>query len=665
MFNFESAGSFGGFNQPTTVTFGADGRLYVTEINGAIKAFDVTSDGDGNFSLGNQETITEVKDIPNHDDDGSLNTGVNDRQVTGLVTDFVDGKMVLYVSSSDPRIGDSDTGDTGLDTNSGVITKLTQNDQGGWDAVDIVRGLPRSEENHAVNGMTIVDGNLLVNVGGNTNEGAPSDAFNYLGETALSASILEIDLAAIEALPVLNDGSRDYVYDLPTLDDPTRANGGSQEDANGNDINGPWGGNDGLNQAILPADAPLSIYATGLRNNYDIIQHSNGNVYTIDNGANDGFGGAPIIDNGEATNDINEGGIETSDPLIIINKNGYYGSPNPIRSNQDGEVVSTMTTAASPTPLATPPNAVPTGVNIQSGFIIDPSKFTGDLSRLEQEENLVDPRPTAIVDFGQSTNGFVEYTASSFDGAAQGDIFAVTLFGTASAVRHVDLDTGTLTDVTSINVGGNPLDITQGPDGSLWVASLFGGITAWKPTDGPVPTDLDADDDGLNNSIDPFFFDATNGGSALLVPGQTLFWDFSATGNNLPGPSGFGGGITGVMSDGTTNPLAPVEEGGLDISNAKFITAAGGGTTVVEQVGSGSPSGTDNDGEYFFHTGFRAIPGLDSIDVKVSLLNPFTSGLRRRSGIWRLPRRWRPVELPQNCRGWRPIKRNPGAAGKQ
>ncbi|MBX2855343.1 MAG: cadherin-like domain-containing protein, partial [Rhodobacteraceae bacterium] len=108
--------------------------------------------------------------------------------------------------------------------------------------------------------------------------------------------------------------------------------------------------------------------------------------------------------------------------------------------------------------------------------------------------------------------------------------------------------------------------------------------------------------------------------------GQTLFWDFSATGNNLPGPSGFGGGITGVMSDGSTNPLAPVDEGGLDITNAKFITAAGGGTTVVEQVGSGSPSGANNDGEYFFHTGFRAIPGLDSIDVKVSLINPFESG---------------------------------------
>ena len=34
----------------------------------------------------------------------------------------------------------------------------------------------------------------------------------------------EHGLTALEALPVSNDGTRDYVYDLPTLDDPTRAN---------------------------------------------------------------------------------------------------------------------------------------------------------------------------------------------------------------------------------------------------------------------------------------------------------------------------------------------------------------------------------------------------------------------------------------------------------
>ena len=60
---------------------------------------------------------------------------------------------MLYVSSSDPRIGAGpNLGDTNLDTNSGVISRLTRTPQG-WEKVDLVRGLPRSEENHATNGM--------------------------------------------------------------------------------------------------------------------------------------------------------------------------------------------------------------------------------------------------------------------------------------------------------------------------------------------------------------------------------------------------------------------------------------------------------------------------------------------------------------------------------
>ena len=637
MFNFESAGSFGGFNIPTTINFGADGRMYVTELNGTIKAVEVNQGQDGNFTLGQQETITLVKDIPNHNDDGSLNTSLTNRQVTGLETDFVDGKMVLYVSSSDPRQGLKPNDDLNIDTNSGVITKLTQNDQGGWDAVDIVRGLPRSEENHSVNGMAIVNGSLLVNVGGNTNEGGPSASFNYLGETALSASILEIDLAAIDAMGTKTDPSsgREYVYDLPTLDDPTRQNGGDLENADGTDKNGPWGGNDGLNQAILPADAPIEIYATGLRNNFEIIQHSNGNIYTIDNGANQGFGDVPVIVNGEATNDIPSfggGGQETSDPLISINKGDYYGSPNPIRSNQDGAWFSYNNSGQVVAQINNVSEAVPDSVDIENGFIIDPSKFSPN-HNLSAEGFLVDPRPNAIADFGQSTNGFIEYTANSFDGQAQGDIFAVSLSGASTAIRHVDIDTGVITDVTSISVNDdNPLDIAQGPDGTLWITQMFeetAQITAWKPTDGPVEEDLDADDDGLINSIDPFLFDASNGASAFLLPGQSLFWDFSPTGENIPGPGGFGGGITGVLSNGSTNPLAPVEDGGLDITNAKFITAANGGATVVEADGvnsAGSPSGGANDGQYYFHTGFRAAPGLDTINVKVSLSNPFSNG---------------------------------------
>ncbi|MEL7196561.1 MAG: hypothetical protein AAFO96_29325, partial [Bacteroidota bacterium] len=77
------------------------------------------------------------------------------------------------------------------------------------------------------------------------------------------------------------------------------------------------------------------------------------------------------------------------------------------------------------------------------------------------------------------------------------------------------------------------------------------------------------------------------------IPGQTLLWDFDANqDDNLPGADGYGGGLTGVMIDGTTDFeeffQEPSSLPGQDIKldNVKFITAAGGGTTVIETVSS-------------------------------------------------------------------------------
>src|SRR5690606_4381252 len=97
------------------------------------------------------------------------------RQITGILVAGTTTNPVLYVSSSDWRI--SVGVDSGLDTNSGIVSRLTC--VGGlsnhvcqeWDKVDIVRGLPRSEENHSVNGMALDEEEniLYLMVGGNTN----------------------------------------------------------------------------------------------------------------------------------------------------------------------------------------------------------------------------------------------------------------------------------------------------------------------------------------------------------------------------------------------------------------------------------------------------------------------------------------------------------------
>ena len=102
-------------------------------------------------------------------------------------------------------------------------------------------------KNHSVNGMQLDESSntLYLAVGGSTNAGSPSQNFASLTEYAYSCAILAIDLDAIDALPTQTDfgGSSFYKYDLPTLDDPDRETS--------SDLNDPWGGNDGLNQAKL------------------------------------------------------------------------------------------------------------------------------------------------------------------------------------------------------------------------------------------------------------------------------------------------------------------------------------------------------------------------------------------------------------------------------
>ena len=60
--------------------------------------------------------------------------------------------------SLDPRIGAGPSGtDTNLDTNSGIVSRLTWNGSA-WDKLDVVRGLPRSKRDHASNGMFLDQG---------------------------------------------------------------------------------------------------------------------------------------------------------------------------------------------------------------------------------------------------------------------------------------------------------------------------------------------------------------------------------------------------------------------------------------------------------------------------------------------------------------------------
>ena len=343
-----------GLSQPTALVWGPDGRLYITEVDGDVKVLTVAfgdknpadADAAAQFYVTDAVTVDLIKGaIQNHNDDGSENGGAN-RQVTGIdvtaqydaggaLMTLPDGTpmVTMYVTSSDSRIGaGGDGNDSNLDTNSGVITMMTQTGPDSWTAIDIVRGLPRSEENHATNGLeviqefaadgvTLVSERMIVANGGNANSGAPSNNFAGQEEQPLSAAILEIDLTMLKGMPVLNDDGRAYIYDLPTLNDPTRPDDGPD----GTEANDPFGGNDSKNSAKLLADGPVSIYSPGYRNAYDVVVTEDGRVWTYDNGANNSWGGRPIGEAGDNGDNID---IAQALGYIATNLNNGEGNSN-------------------------------------------------------------------------------------------------------------------------------------------------------------------------------------------------------------------------------------------------------------------------------------------------------------------------------------------------
>ena len=578
--SFGSSGLAGeSSTNPTSLQFGPDGRLYVAQVNGLVKSYVVARNAANDYVVTGTETITLIQGIPNHNDDGTAAAGETERQITGILVAGTATNPVLYVSSSDPRIGAGGGGnDLGLDTNSGIVSRLTC--AGGlapdgasclqWEMVHLVRGLPRSEENHAVNGLQLSpDGNTLyLAVGGHTNAGGPSNNFAFTTEYALSAAVLAIDLPAIEALGIKTDSEgQQYYYDLPTLDDPTRPNANGIDDPStpgydGVDPGDPWGGNDGLNQAKVIPGGPVSLYATGFRNLYDIVLTESGRMYGVDNGANGNWGGYPEYEESyDCTNNALPGepgstgdgpdpatyppGIQLHDGLNgtvasdgsadakVNNKNGlhlipqgYYGGhPTPIRGNPAGAGLyynGTFFAAGSPNlPADWPPVPASVANPIECDF---------------QNSGVDDG---ALANYGPSTNGITEYTASNFSGALQGNLLMAGFKNTAPIYRATLNASGdVVTNCTGSQgvpancgetlfegFGSQPLDVVAQGDadpfpGTVWAATYGADfITVFEPADydgGNVPTcdgtyddTIDEDADGytnadeIDNSTDP------------------------------------------------------------------------------------------------------------------------------------------------------------------
>lgn len=426
----------------TTLQFGPDGRLYVGQQNGLIKVLTVVRHGPGSYEAVASETIGELIKLPNHDDDGTENPRHVGRLLTGLVVGGSSTRPVIYAVTTDPRIGGGfQKKNRNLDTNSGVLSRLAWDGSGTWRRLDLVRGLPRSEENHAGNGLVLEPSGrrLFLAQGGNTNNGAPSEQFVLTPEYALSAAILAIDLGVI--------GER--TYDLPTLDDPARP--GTE------DTGDPFGGADGNNQARLVPGGPVQVYAPGFRNPYDLVLTETGRLYTVDNGANPGFGDAPLPRDGLCTNEPRAGGGHDVDTLHRVAPGYYGGHPNPTRAN--------------------PGNRFAGQSPVEAAHPVECEHRVGEATR-------------ALATFPASTNGIVEYRSQAFAGALAGDLLVASLDNRIYRIELGPDGRSTQPHVLFDQVGSAPLDVTTQDDtgpfpGTIWVGDVGdGSITVFEPDSG-------------------------------------------------------------------------------------------------------------------------------------------------------------------------------------
>ena len=603
-------------SQPTSLQFGPDERLYVAQQDGTIKAYTIKRNTKNDYTVTATETINNIKNIPNHDDDGGTSTATptNKRQVTGILITGTASQPVIYVTSSDPRIGaGTSKGDVNLDTNSGVISKLTKTSGGGWNKVDLVRGLPRSEENHSQNGLQLKNNILYVTSGGHTNQGAPSTNFALLPEYALSAAILSVDLGAIG----------NSTYDLPTI---------------GTSPNQPFGGNDGKNQAKLVSGGPVQVYSPGWRNAYDLLIAKSGKMYTVDNGGNSGWGDIPVGEGTtNCTNAQNEPGEENLDQLHYVSGKGYYGGhPNPTRGNK---------------------------ANTFGG------KSPVEIAANPKECNYDKPGATSLTTYPASTNGLAEYTASNFGGAMKGDLLTAAFNGIIYRMKLNSSGDGVTKKSAEFSGFGNkPLDVTAQGDndpfpGTVWAAVYgagavqvfepddFGGgggggvcdttnpdgdsdgdgftnsdeqangtdpcSAASKPTDADGDnisdkTDPDDDNDGQSDKVDPFALDPDNGKTTNLPKSLTFENETSAT--NAGGILDLG--FTGLMTNGTSDYQ--------NLFNSENVIAGGAaGAMTVESVPEGDAYTTNNTQQNGFQFGANVAAETQPFTAHTQISGPF------------------------------------------
>ncbi len=359
-----------GIVAPTTMAFGPDGRLYVGQLDGPLLA----------LRLEDNVIVDAATIAPTGVFEHVLGLAFNPAEPPDPVTLYVSHTVLFAGEAGAPYPG--------------TISRLVAPD---YQPVDVISGLPVSTVEHGTNGIAFDnEGLLYIAQGATTNAGVPSQR-HPRPETPLSGAILVADL------------------NEPTFDGAVRY---EPAETAGHDVDQVAG--------------DVRVYASGFRNPYDLVVHSNGNIYATDNGPNIPDGVPSLSCLSQAIADV-----EAADELNLIVEGQYYGHPNRNRGRFDEEQC----------------------------IFYGPGDASG-----------ASTAPLATLGFHVSANGIAEYTSDAFGGRLRGNLIYVEW--KAGRIWRVVLSEDGQDVVAISRLHPHeflaPIDVVVGPDGTVYVSQLFG-----------------------------------------------------------------------------------------------------------------------------------------------------------------------------------------------
>jgi hypothetical protein len=415
----------------SSLTIGPDGKFYALRMDGGIERYDINH-ADG--SLSNKTTINTLK------------TKYGDRTAIGLVFDpgSTALNLLLWVSHSSGGLMAAPAFDGNISRLQGSELQTEQL---------MITKLPRSTRDHMVNGLAFgPDQALYICQGSNSSAGAYDPDWQR-NESLLAGTVLRLDVTKLNGLVL--------PLNVQTSSNQTVIN------------NAPGVSHLMSDGSYNPysSQSPLTIYASGIRNAYDLVWHTNGQLYVPTNGSGGG-GNSPASVNGtrRPNGSFYNGpsipattGVQVqNDWLFRVNPNkmvGYYGHPNPLR----GEYVINR--------------------GYQDNALYSPSVVADAAYRQGYNFGL-----------NHSPDGAIEYKSNAFNGILKGKLLVCRFSGGGDIVvmepgSKVKVDTVAnddhVYDITKVTTGSgynglvgmsgfaNPLDIVEDvTTGNLYVAEL-------------------------------------------------------------------------------------------------------------------------------------------------------------------------------------------------